>query len=97
MSLDSLGLSMMKPSSVFSRAERGSKLNDPTKIFLSSIESVLACKLALALPKGPDPVGAPPSPHRQVRNAGSRRLRDGLLLLVLRLSWRLVSGRGRIS
>src|SRR5262249_19290193 len=42
----SVGLSMTRPISVFRRAERGSKLKEPTKMRASSIANVLACRLA---------------------------------------------------
>ena len=43
-------LSITTPISVLSRAERGSKLNEPTKIRLRSTAKVLACRLASELP-----------------------------------------------
>src|SRR5690606_2877879 len=64
MSWASRGLSITKPSSVFNSAERGSKLNDPTKTRLSSMVSVLACRLEPELPKGPGPEPSfPPNPN----------------------------------
>ena len=47
------GLSMTKPSSVFSFRERGSKLNEPTKKRERSTEKVFACRLEPELPSGP--------------------------------------------
>src|ERR1051325_5084238 len=46
----SAGLSTTMPISVLRRAERGSKLNEPTKIRLRSTPNVLACRLASELP-----------------------------------------------
>ena len=40
------GLSITRPISVFSRAERWSKLNEPTKMRLRSTANVFACKAA---------------------------------------------------
>ena len=45
--LASEGLSITSPISVFSLAERGSKLNEPTKIFLRSTAKVFACSPAV--------------------------------------------------
>ena len=42
----SAGLSITIPSSVFRRADRGSKLNEPTKMRAPSAAYVLACRLA---------------------------------------------------
>src|SRR5690606_33941716 len=47
------GLSTIKPSSVFSVADRGSKLYEPTKKCVPSTEKVLACRLEPELPKRP--------------------------------------------
>jgi hypothetical protein len=54
------GLSMMKPSSVFSAAERGSKLNEPMNARDRSTEKVFAWRLA------PEPpIGGPPELHEK--------------------------------
>ena len=44
------GLSMTKPSSVLSRFERGSKLNEPMKTWERSTSNVFACRLEPELP-----------------------------------------------
>ena len=51
--LGSGGLSITRPSSVFRRAERGSKLNEPMNTRERSTVKVLACRLEPELPKRP--------------------------------------------
>ena len=49
----SAALSMTKPSSVLSFAERGSKLYDPTNTRVPSTANVFACRLEPELPSRP--------------------------------------------
>ena len=62
----SAALSITKPISVFSRAERGSKLKEPTKRRVRSTANVLACRLDDELPINPppDPRGERPLARR---------------------------------
>lgn len=70
------GLSITKPDSVLSAAERGSRLNEPTKMRLPSMAKVLACKLAPELPAKPrhaDEAGSRPECRcRWAQNRGPR-------------------------
>src|SRR5438105_439408 len=62
------GLSITKPNSVLSRAERGSKLNDPMNTCERSTENVLACRLEVELPITPCSLTDGPEEERLISN-----------------------------
>ncbi len=57
---------MTKPASVFSSAERGSKLNEPTKTRAPSTANVFACRLEPELPNAPGACFGRSSPCRRI-------------------------------